>query len=155
MKTRIPKSILGAALAAHLFSARVEAATALPLAQIPSNVKTGFQYGLGLLFMVGFPEIDAKIDRFIAENPKLLEYYQSFTKEQLIRKLMLAKMQRNEVTERRNGAIKAWVDEHPEMKAKIEERVRNLPEDKRERAFLNLAKSEAANQTVKSSSVRP
>jgi hypothetical protein len=54
MKTRIPKSILGAALAAHLFSARVEAATALPLAQIPSNVKTGFQYGLGLLFMVGF-----------------------------------------------------------------------------------------------------
>lgn len=101
------------------------------------------------------PEIDAKIDRFIAENPKLLEYYQSFTKEQLIRKLMLAKMQRNEVTERRNGAIKAWVDEHPEMKAKIEERVRNLPEDKRERAFLNLAKSEAANQTVKSSSVRP
>jgi len=26
----------------------------LILAQIPSQVKTGFQYGLGLLFMVGF-----------------------------------------------------------------------------------------------------
>lgn len=53
MKTRIPKSFLGASLAIHLLSAKVEAAT-LPLAQIPSNVKTGFQYGLGLLFMVGF-----------------------------------------------------------------------------------------------------
>lgn len=53
MKTRIPKSFLGASLAIHLFSAKTEAAT-LPLAQIPSNVKTGFQYGLGLLFMIGF-----------------------------------------------------------------------------------------------------
>jgi hypothetical protein len=26
----------------------------LTLAQIPTNVKTGFQYGLGILFMVGF-----------------------------------------------------------------------------------------------------
>lgn len=54
MKTRIPKYFLGASLAIHLLSAKVEAATTLPLAQIPSNVKTGFQYGLGLLFMVGF-----------------------------------------------------------------------------------------------------
>src|SRR5690606_19860564 len=53
MKTRIHKSLLGASLAIHLLSAKVEAAT-LPLAQIPSNVKTGFQYGLGLLFMIGF-----------------------------------------------------------------------------------------------------
>lgn len=53
MNTRIPKSFLGVSLAIHLLGAKVEAAT-LPLAQIPSNVKTGFQYGLGLLFMVGF-----------------------------------------------------------------------------------------------------
>ena len=30
------------------------ATSTLILAQIPSQVKTGFQYGLGLLFMVGF-----------------------------------------------------------------------------------------------------
>lgn len=54
MKTRIPKSLLGAALAVHLLSVKAEAAVTLPLAQIPTNVKTGFQYGLGLLFMVGF-----------------------------------------------------------------------------------------------------
>lgn len=54
MKTRIPKSFLGVALTAHLLSSKLEAATTLPLAQIPTNVKTGFQYGLGLLFMIGF-----------------------------------------------------------------------------------------------------
>ena len=54
MKTRIPTSFLGAALVVHLLSVKVEAAIAPPLAQIPANVKTGFQYGLGLLFMVGF-----------------------------------------------------------------------------------------------------
>src|SRR6266436_155343 len=27
----------------------------LPLAQIPSTLKTSFQYGLGIMFLVGFP----------------------------------------------------------------------------------------------------
>ena len=39
------------------------------------------------------PEIDAKLDRFIAENPDLREYYEKLSKDELIRKLMLGKMQ--------------------------------------------------------------
>ena len=35
------------------------------------------------------PEIDAKLDRFIAENTKLHEYYDALPKQELIRKLML------------------------------------------------------------------
>lgn len=94
------------------------------------------------------PEIDAKLDTFIRENPKLVEYYQQFSKEELIRKAMLAKMQRNEVTERRSASIKEWVEANPEVKTKIEERLRNVPEEHRERAFIAAAKSEAANQTL-------
>jgi hypothetical protein len=103
------------------------------------------------------PEIDAKLDRFIQENSKLREFYQGLSKEDLIRKLMLAKMQRSEYTNGRNQEIRAWVEEHPEIKAKIEERIRNVPEAKRERAFLNAAKTEAMNQTVRAngSSVHP
>lgn len=97
------------------------------------------------------PEIDAKLNAFIGENPKLREYYEQFNKEELIRKLMLAKMQRNEVTERRSASIKEWVESHPEVKAKIEERLRNVPEEHRERAFISAAKAEAANQTVQAS----
>ena len=103
------------------------------------------------------PEIDAKLDKFIAENPKLLEYYSALSKDDLIRKQMLGKMQRTEYTNGRNEEIKAWVEEHPEIKSKIEERIRNVPEANRERAFINAAKTEAMNQTVRpvGNSVRP
>ena len=103
------------------------------------------------------PEIDAKLDKFIAENPKLLEYYSALSKDDLIRKQMLGKMQRSEYTNGRNEEIKAWVEEHPEIKSKIEERIRNVPEANRERAFINAAKTEAMNQTVRpaGNSVRP
>lgn len=103
------------------------------------------------------PEIDAKLDKFIAENPGLREYYDKLSKEELIRKLMLGKMQRSEYAEGRNQEIKAWVEEHPEIKTKIEERIRNVPAQQRERAFLNAAKSEAMNQAVRSNGngVRP
>lgn len=97
------------------------------------------------------PEIDAKIDEFIKENPKLLEYYQDLPKEQLIRKLILGKMQRAGYANQRNQEIIAWVEEHPEIKAKIEARVKNVPEANRQRAFLTAAKTEAMNQTVKPS----
>ena len=46
------------------------------------------------------PEIDAKLDKFIAENPKLLEYYSALSKDDLIRKQMLGKMQRSEYNQR-------------------------------------------------------
>ena len=103
------------------------------------------------------PEIDAKLDRFIQENPKLLEYYQGLSKDELIRKQMLGKMQRTEYANGRNEAVRAWVEEHPEIKSKIEERIRNVPAANRERAFLNAAKTEALNQTVRpaGNSVRP
>jgi hypothetical protein len=100
------------------------------------------------------PEIDAKLDRFIQENPKLIEYYQALSKEDLIRKQMLGKMQRSEYTNGRNQEIRAWVEEHPEIKTKIEARVRNVPETSRERAFINAAKSEALKHTVRSNGVR-
>ena len=101
------------------------------------------------------PEIDAKLDRFIAENPKLLEYYQALSKEELIRKQMLGKMQRSEFANGRNEEIKAWVEEHPEIKTKIEERIRHVPEANRERAFINAAKTAAQNLAVRPGGVRP
>jgi hypothetical protein len=100
------------------------------------------------------PEIDAKLDKFIGENPKLVEYYNGLSKDDLIRKLMLGKMQKAEYSNGRNEEIKAWVEEHPEIKAKIEERLRNVPEANRERAFINAAKTEAMNQTVRPNGVR-
>ncbi len=95
------------------------------------------------------PEIDAKLDQFIQANPKLREYYNGLSKDVLIRKLMLGKMQRSEFSQRRNQEVAQWVEEHPEIKAKVEERIRNVPADRRERAFLTAAKSLAMNQGMR------
>lgn len=95
------------------------------------------------------PEVNAKLDQCIAENSKLFRYYEGLSKDELIRKLMLGKMQRSEYANGRTAEIKAWVEEHPEVKAKIEARIRNVPEQNRERAFINAAKTEALNQTVR------
>ena len=101
------------------------------------------------------PEIDAKLDKFIGTNPGLVEYYNGLGKDELVRKLMLGKMQRSEYSSDRNQEIKTWVEEHPEVKARIEERIRNVPEANRERAFINAAKTEAQNQAVRGHGVRP
>src|SRR5690606_33442534 len=101
------------------------------------------------------PEIDAKLDAFIGENPKLVEYYNGLSKDDLIRKLMLGKMQRSEYTNQRNQEIMAWVEENPEIKAKVEQRVRNVPPENRQRAFITAAKSLALNQTMQSRGVTP
>ena len=101
------------------------------------------------------PEIDAKLDAYIAENPKLVEYYNGLSKEDLIRKLMLGKMQRSEYTNQRNQEIVAWVEENPDIKAKVEARIRNVPPENRERAFITAAKTFALNQTVAKRGVAP
>ena len=95
------------------------------------------------------PEIDAKLDRYIKENPDLYGYYNELSKEQLIRKLMLAKMRKSDYTHDRNEALTAWVNEHPEVKAKVDERIKNVPEANRPRAFLQAAKAEAMNEGMR------
>lgn len=100
------------------------------------------------------PEIDAKLDRFIADNPKLTEYYNGLGKPELIRKLMLGKMQRSDYAESRNQEIKEWVEANPDIKERIAHRIRNVPAERRERAFINAAKSEVMNQTVQGQRVK-
>lgn len=95
------------------------------------------------------PEVDAKVTKFIADNPKLYDYYNEMTKEQLIRKHMLSKMQRNEYTQQRDQEIIQWVNENPEVKAKVEERIKNVPAENRQRAFVRVAKDEAMRQTMR------
>ncbi|HTB79597.1 MAG TPA: hypothetical protein VK717_01790 [Opitutaceae bacterium] len=101
------------------------------------------------------PEIDAKLDKFIGANPVLAGYYEGLSKEELIRKLMLDKMDRAAYRNGRNEELKAWVDEHPEIKSKIEARIRHVPEVNRERAFINAAKTEAMNHAMRPSGIRP
>lgn len=91
-------------------------------------------------------EYEVELDKFIAENSQLRERYNAMTKEELIRKLMGGKMARVGVAELRNREMKPWVDAHPEIKAKIEERLKNILGQKPQRVTVNLARSAAAAQ---------
>jgi len=68
---------------------------------------------------------------------------------------MLVKMSQAEYKSTRNQEIVAWVQENPDVKARVDERIRNVPAAQREQAFINAAKLEAMNQTVRMRSVRP
>ena len=74
-------------------------------------------------------------------------------KEELIRKLMLARMERAERVDRRNGELSQWVYANPDIVAKIEERNRKALEENRERAPISLARS--ASQGNRAPRVQP
>lgn len=97
------------------------------------------------------PEVDAKVTQFIKDNPKLYEYYAQQSKEQLIRKLMLGKMQRNEYTKGQNADIRAFLEKNPEIKERVESRIRRLSPDRQERAFITVARDEMMQHTMRQS----
>ena len=70
-------------------------------------------------------EIEAKIDLFIGENPDVYDYYNGLTKERLVRDVMLEKIRDREDRPCRNEELIEWVQQNPEVVAKIEERMKN------------------------------
>lgn len=92
------------------------------------------------------PELEAKLDRFIAENPPLQEHFRAMSREELVRILMTEKMERAEAVARRNRELEPWVRQNPEIVAKVEERFKHLASENRARAAIRAAKSEAVSQ---------
>lgn len=52
--TRLFKNLAGIFAVLHFLGNRASAQTLLPIAQIPPSLKTSFQYGLGVMFLIGF-----------------------------------------------------------------------------------------------------
>src|SRR5476651_986496 len=83
------------------------------------------------------PELEAKLDRFIADNPQLCEHYDRMSPNEQFRKLMLSRMERAEGAERRNGEVKQWLAENPDIIAKVEQRVQTTIGQKRQSAGVS------------------
>jgi hypothetical protein len=96
------------------------------------------------------PELEARLDKFIAENPALHEYYNAMSKEELVQRQMRARMGREnaERVVRRNRELEQWVNENPEIVAKVEAHLKNKAAANRKRAFIKVAKTEAVKQGV-------
>jgi hypothetical protein len=63
---------------------------------------------------------------------------------------MRGKVQKAECSNGRNDEIRAWMEEHPEIKRRDRGRPPHMPAAKSERAFTNAAKTEAPNQALRS-----
>lgn len=94
-------------------------------------------------------ELDAKIDAFIKENRELYEKINGYSKEYLVRQKMLSLMEARSYRQARNQEILEWVEQNPEIKARVAERVKHVPEERRQGAFLNVAKKEAQQQGMR------
>lgn len=101
------------------------------------------------------PELEAKLDQFIRDNPRLHERLTAMSKEELVRRLMSEKIGRGETVVRRNRELERWVGENPEIVAKVEQRLKNLAGDNRQRATVKLSETETLRQSVRAPGMRP
>ena len=84
------------------------------------------------------PQVNAKIDDYIKNNPKHWEYIQSMSKDRMARALVLGEVQKQDRTERMRAGILRKLDENPELKQQVEKVVKHLPEDRREQAMATI-----------------
>ena len=86
------------------------------------------------------PQVNAKIDDYIKNNPKYWDYVQSMTPERMARALVLTEIQKEDRTQKMEKSIMRKLDENPEMKASIQNMVKNMPEEQREKAMISIAR---------------
>ena len=85
------------------------------------------------------PQVNAKIDEYITNNPKHWAFIQSMPPDRMARALVLTEVQKLERREKMHTGMMKKLDENPEMKQAYETLVKNLPEDQRERMMTTLA----------------
>lgn len=93
------------------------------------------------------PEINAKIDDYIKQNPKHWTYIQSMPPERMARALVLHEVQRRDRTQNMRKGILRKLEQDPELKQAYQTLVKNLPEDQREQAMVNIAARTMRNIT--------
>lgn len=85
------------------------------------------------------PQINAKIDDYIKNNPKHWEYIQSMPRERMERAMVLHEVQKNERQQKLDQGILRKLERDPELKQTYENLVKDLPEDQREKAMVSIA----------------
>lgn len=92
------------------------------------------------------PELEASLDRFIAENSEIHQRLCAMPKEELVQKLMAEEMGRAETVARRNRELEPWVRENPEIVAKVEERIKIVSAKSEKRASIVSVNPEPATR---------
>jgi hypothetical protein len=86
------------------------------------------------------PEVDAKIDAYIKENPKYWAYVQGMPRERLERTLVLNEVRELDRQQRIREGVLKQINRNPETKRAYELLVKDLPEEQREGVIAQLAR---------------
>lgn len=93
------------------------------------------------------PQVNARIDDYIKNNPKHWEYIKSMSPERMARALVLAQVQKLDRSEKMRAGIMRKLDENPDLKKHVENLVKNLPAERREKAMLSIAATTIRSMT--------
>ena len=86
------------------------------------------------------PEVDAKIDAYIKENPKYWAYIQAMPRERLDRTLVLNEVRELDRQQRMKEGVLKQINRSPALKQAYETLVKDLPEEQRETVITQLAR---------------
>src|SRR5258707_14574594 len=78
------------------------------------------------------PEVDAKIDAYIKENPKYWTYVQAMPRERLERSVVLNEVRELDRQQRIRGGVVKQISRDPALKQAYDLLVKDLPGDQKE-----------------------
>jgi hypothetical protein len=87
------------------------------------------------------PEVDAKIDAYIKENPKYWSYVQAMPRERLERSVVLNEVRELDRQQRMREGVLKQINRNPELKRAYDLLVKDLPEDQKEGVIAQLGRT--------------
>jgi len=87
------------------------------------------------------PEVDAKIDAYIKENPKYWNYVQAMPRERLERTVVLNEVRELDRQQRMREGMMKRINSNPALKHAYETLVKDLPDDQKEGVIAQIARS--------------
>jgi hypothetical protein len=86
------------------------------------------------------PEVDAKIDAYIKENPKYWTYVQSMPRDRLERTVVLNEVREVDRQQRIREGVLKQINRNPELKRAYDLLVKDLPEDQKEAVIAQIGR---------------
>lgn len=84
------------------------------------------------------PEVEAKIDAYIKDNPKHWAYLQGMPRDRLERTVVLNEVRQLERQQRMRDGVLKRINADPKLKQAYEILVKNVPEDQREEVMAQM-----------------
>jgi predicted ATP-dependent protease len=86
------------------------------------------------------PEVDAKIDTYIRENPKYFSFLQTIPRDRLERMVVLNEVRELDRQQRMQNGVMRRINSNPNLKTAYETLVKDVPEDQREEVMAQMAR---------------